>query len=76
MTYYVRGFGNGLIYGSIYANNEFKTPFICSPASLALNTQNLLYILDAEIDKEKSKDSDFIETRLILGMIRTFPSPK
>lgn len=71
---YVKGVGEGLMWGNTMINVRQNTNIFCPPPKMALNGENYISILQKELESNSSyKDSDPIELVLVLALEKVFP---
>jgi hypothetical protein len=73
-TYYVYGVGNGMVWANAELVTRHAQPLFCAPATLVLNEDNYLALLDSELQsgKSKVKDDSPIEPILLAALEKTF----
>ena len=70
---YFMGVGSGYGYANIELRAKNESPFFCVPKNLALDAQNYIDILDAEIERGKFTDDITADYILLVGLRFTFP---
>jgi hypothetical protein len=79
MQAYIDGVGRGFVILNVVMGKEIGKNCFCIPPSLALETANVIRILDDEIKRReqsigfKKAQEDMVEFCLLMGLKTTFP---
>lgn len=70
---YVSGVGAGLLHANVQLVLDHEKPLFCPPQHLALNMDNYLALLDAELARAKPSSDVTIEVVLTYAILKAFP---
>ncbi|MDR3396599.1 MAG: hypothetical protein P4M06_03470 [Pandoraea sp.] len=70
---YVAGLGQGMFWANVALEAQGNKKLYCPPRALALNVNNYMSILDKEVTKPVTRDTDDIGVLLLQALIDTFP---
>ncbi|WP_257834917.1 hypothetical protein [Burkholderia glumae] len=70
---YVGGLGQGMFWANIALEAQGEKKLFCPPRKLALSFDNYSSVLDREVAKPATRDTDDIGLLLLQGLVDTFP---
>lgn len=70
---YIGGVGNGYSWANSYLKATGVKTMYCPPAKLSMMQGNYLSILDEGVKAEKVSEDSYLESILLLQLIKTFP---